>query len=89
MMTLESAPTRSDVPWRNIDGNVVVVQPKEGILYPLNGVATKIWLLLDGKHRVKEIIEALHEEFEAEVEDIEKDAFSFLETLEKTDLIRT
>lgn len=87
MMTLESTARRRDVPWRNIDGNVIVVQPKEGILYPLNSVATKIWLLSDGTHSISEMVKAVAEEFEEERGQIEKDTLLFLEALGRADLI--
>ena len=88
MMTDESVPIRADVAWRNIDGNVIVVKPTEGVLYPLNSVATRIWLLADGTKRVADIIEILMTEFEAEADRIRQDALLFLAELEKASLIK-
>ena len=87
MITNETIPTRADVPWRNIDGNVIIVKPTEGFLYPLNSVATKIWLLSDGTKQVADIVEALVTEFDGEADQIRKDALLFLEELEKASLI--
>ena len=88
MITTDSVPARSDVPWRNIDGNVIVVRPMDGVLYPLNSVATRIWLLLDGTKQVSEIIDTVAAEFEGEEDQIRKDVFLFLEELEKASLIQ-
>ena len=88
MMTPESVPARTEVPWRDIDGNVIVVRPVDGVLYPLNNVATKIWLLVDGKRRIAEIIDAVTEEFQGEAEEIRQDTLLFLEELEKASLIQ-
>jgi len=86
MISLDTLPVRSDAPWRNIDGNIIVVQPKEGHIYPLNSVATKIWLLLDGTRSVSEIIEIVAAEFEGEIDQIREDTLLFLEQLEKSSL---
>jgi len=80
---------RSEVPWRNIDGNVIVVRPMDGVLYPLNSVATRIWLLLDGTSEVTKIINTLTAEFEGDAEEIREDALLFLEELEKASLIHS
>ena len=88
MMTDESVPIRADVAWRNIDGNAIVVKPAEGVLYPLNSVATRIWLLADGTKRVADIIETLLTEFEGEADILRQDALFFLEELEKASLIK-
>ena len=88
MITDTSTPLRCDLPWRNIEGNVIVVKPTDGILYPLNSVATQIWLLSDGAKRVCEIVEALVGEFDAPKEQIQKDTCRFLAELEKASLIQ-
>ena len=89
MMTTDTFPIRADVSWRNIDGIALVVQPKEGAIYPLNSVATKIWLLSDGTRCVADIIEALVSEFEGEPDEIRKDTLLFLEELERASLIKS
>ena len=88
MITDEIIPLRIDVPWRNIDGNIIVVKPMEGVLYPLNSVATQIWLLSDGTKRVADIIEILLAEFDGEADAIRKDTFLFLEELANASLIK-
>ena len=87
-MTDQTIPIRAEVPWRHIDGNVIVVQPKEGHIYPLNSVATRIWLLVDGTRCVADIAETLIKEFEGDAEEIQKDTLFFLEELEKAALIQ-
>lgn len=89
MITEESKPIRTEVPWREIDGNIIVVQPREGHLYPLNGVATRIWFLLDGRRDVAKIIGTITAEFEGDAEEIRKDTLLFLEELEKASLVQS
>lgn len=89
MISYESVPIRCDVPWRHIDGNALVVKPREGVTYPLNTVATRIWLLSDGTRRVAEILDTLVEEFEGEADEIRRDALLFLEELQKVSLIQS
>lgn len=80
--------TRSEVPWRNIDGNVIVVDPTAGHIYPFNSVGTRIWLLLDGSRPVSEVVKTILSEFEGEAEVIRKDALLFIEELLKASLIK-
>ena len=86
-MTDTRLPLRAETPWRNIDGNVLVVKPTEGILYPLNSVASRIWCLADGRRTVEEIAEALADEFDAPADAIRKDTRLFLEQLQAASLM--
>ncbi|MCM8763212.1 MAG: PqqD family protein [Candidatus Omnitrophica bacterium] len=73
--------------WRIIDGEAFIIHPKDGLIYPLNRTATRIWELVDGKNSVSELVAKIEEEFEEDKEVIEKDIDSFLKDLLKTDLI--
>ena len=86
-MTDTRLPLRAETPWRNIDGNVLVVKPTEGILYPLNSVGSRIWCLADGRRTVEEIAEVLADEFDAPADAIRKDTRLFLEQLQAASLM--
>jgi len=89
MSVLGCVPVRRDVPWRNIAGNVLLVHPEEGIVYPLNQVATRIWMLIDGTKSVAHILKILLSEFKGGANHIRDDTLSFLFQLEEANLLKT
>jgi hypothetical protein len=88
VLSPERYPSRRHVAWRVLDTEAIVVDPKAGVLYPLNGVATRIWQLCDGEHSVQDIVERLAAEFEAPRSTIAADALQFLEALGAANLIQ-
>jgi hypothetical protein len=52
-------------------------------IYTLNEVAARIWELIDGKMKVREIKDKIVEEFEVAPEEAEKDLIENLQQLEK------
>lgn len=87
MASHEGHPVRRPVPWRVLDTEALVVDPKAGLLYPLNSVATRIWELADGSRSVDAIITALVDEFDADEATIRADALRFLDDLATAGLI--
>lgn len=76
------------LPWREIDGRAVVVQPIVGQVHELNGVGTFLWKQADGSRSLTEIIHALTEAFEIDAREAESDVQEFYQTLEKNGLIQ-
>ncbi|KPK42168.1 MAG: hypothetical protein AMJ78_03450 [Omnitrophica WOR_2 bacterium SM23_29] len=88
MASLENRFVRnSDIAWRIIDGEALVVSPKDSLIYPLNGIATRIWELLDGKRSVSDISSIICDEFEGDTAVIQKDVVDFIQDLLKAGLI--
>lgn len=56
-------------------------------IYTLNEIAARIWELIDGKRKTREIIEKIVEEFEVTPEEAEKDTEEHLQQLEKINAI--
>ncbi|KPJ69446.1 hypothetical protein AMJ44_03755 [candidate division WOR-1 bacterium DG_54_3] len=54
-----------------------------GSIYTLNEVAARIWELIDGKIKVREIKDMMVEEFEVTPEEAEKDLREYLQQLLK------
>jgi len=54
-----------------------------GSIYTLNEVGARIWELIDGKTKVREIKDTIVEEFEVTPEEAEKDLLEHLQQLEK------
>lgn len=71
----------SNVAWRIVEGNAFLVSPKDSMMYPLNPVGTKTWQLLDGKVRVKNIIDNICQEFAIDRMTAEKDITAFIRSL--------
>lgn len=79
-----------DIPSRIVDGEAVLVTPKEGKVTVLNETAARIWQLLDGTHKtVSEIAKYITTEFEIEEENAYRDCFDFLKTLEEKGFIQS
>ncbi len=87
-----------DVAWRSWDGEVVILAPaghhqaagdglSDGAEHDLNEVGSRIWELCDGTRSVREIAQALAEEFEVNLGTAERDAAEFVANLLTTRLL--
>lgn len=72
---------RPEIAWRVIEGEAVVVDPRAGMAFPFNPVATRCWEMTDGTKTVAEMIAIIAEEFDAPFEQIQHDVRAFLEDL--------
>jgi hypothetical protein len=76
-----------DIVAREIEGEIIIVPLVSGIgdledeLFTLNETGKAIWARLDGKRTVKGVVEALSEEYEGSIQNIEKDVLGFLKEL--------
>lgn len=58
-------------------------------IYTLNGVACRIWELIDGERRLAEIRDIVTQEFEVSEEEAEADMMEFMRQLETIGAVRT
>jgi len=77
----------SSILWRELDGEAVLLSPAAGSSYNLNQVGTLIWKLLDGKHCVKDLAEAICQEYEVEFEQALQDVENLLVELRNNNLL--
>lgn len=82
-----------DLVFRKIADEVILVPIRQNVgdlesIYTLNKVAARIWELVDGKMKVKDIKDKIVEEFEISSEEAEKDLNEFLQKLEKIEGIK-
>ena len=76
-----------DVVAREIEGEIVIVPLASGIgdledeLYTLNETGRAIWKRLDGKRTLHAIAEELASEFDASIEEIERDVAGLVDEL--------
>lgn len=55
---------REDIVWRDLAGEVVILNLKSGYYYGLNPMGTAIWHLLQTHHSLEKVLNALLEEYE-------------------------
>ena len=67
------------ISWREIEGEVVVLQKKERSFYELNATASFIWKQAADKIKIEKIIEALQKKIKhVDQETLKKDVFEFI-----------
>lgn len=77
----------SDIAWRLVQEDALLVDPRSGKIFPLNPVAARIWVLLAEGLCVSDIIKSLSNEFDAPPDTIEKDTLEFIAKLLKENLL--
>lgn len=87
-MDNENKPVRrSDLVWREIDGEVVIISPDNKAIHTLNNVGSRIWTLINGDSDVNTITAILCREFDSKEEDIKKDIYEYLNNLKQLNLL--
>lgn len=76
----------SSILWRELAGEAVLLDPKEGYSYNLNAVGTIIWKLLDGTHSTEAIVQAICEQYEVEYEQAFEDVQQLFTALQMSKL---
>lgn len=56
----------TDITWREVNGEIVLLNPKTGSCFGLQAVGASFWELADGSRSLDEIIRSLLEEYAAE-----------------------
>lgn len=77
----------SEVIWRQLDDNAVIVSPESGEVRVLNGVGTAIWRMLIEEHSVTDIVTYLTDHYQVTTAEAERDVTIFLHELQNRDLI--
>ena len=77
----------SDVVFRELDGESVVLDLSSGRYFGLNAVGTRIWQLIGQGDAVDGLIKTVTAEYEADEATIERDVLALLEELETRGLV--
>ena len=77
---------------REIAGETIIVPIKGRVgdldsIYTLNEVGTLIWQLIDGQRNIGQIVQSVRQTYDVESEEVTRDTFDFLGSLEKAGLI--
>ena len=88
MISLENVPTQNPaVVGRIVSDEAVIVFPKKGQVKVLNEVGARIWSLVNGVRKVKEIVEIINIEFAVSGEEARNDTCEFLSQLADREII--
>jgi len=79
---------------RDLAGEKIIVPVRRNVgdlnsIYTLNSVANEIWLLLDGKRTVSEVVGALEQEYEVDSSTLASDVCRVLDDLRDEGLVRS
>jgi len=89
MLALDTCVSKNgQVPWRIIEEEAVLVDVERGNVIQLNEVACFIWSQINGKKKIREIIDCVYASFEIDKGKAEKDTLEFLNELLKKRLIK-
>ena len=78
---------------REIEDEVLIIPVSSRVsseneaIFSLNETAKAIWKKLDGRKTLKDIIKELSQEYDASLEEVEKDVLGFIEELLKRNIV--
>lgn len=85
---MEKIPKKNpDIIWKNVKGEIVLLNPVSGKYYGLNKVGCAFWEKVDGKRSLSEITSSLLEDFNVEKERLVKDIEDLMKTLTGNNLL--
>ncbi len=73
--------------WRVIEGEVVILTPKNSTIHVLNEVGTRIWELIDEPIGVEELVSKIISEYEVDEETVKNDMLGFLSSLAEIEVL--
>lgn len=76
-----------DVVFRDLEGEIVLLNLKTGIYFGLNPMGTRIWHLLRAHESLQKVLDSLVEEYEVTKAQCEEDLLSFVAVLREKGLI--
>ena len=78
----------SDLVWRKMDDNTVVVSPKTGKVRVLNGIGSLIWEALTAGESISDIQASIIAQYNIMPEQANRDIQTFLADLQKRGLVK-
>ena len=72
----------------DLSGEAAILNLKSGVYFGLNTVGASIWKLIQEPRSVKEIQDAIQEEYEVEPDQCERDVLELLQELSNHELIK-
>lgn len=78
---------RKDVVFRDLEGELVLLNLATGVYFGLDPIGTRIWALIDDGRTVDQIVGAITEEYEVDASVCRADLERFLAILRDNDLV--
>jgi len=78
---------RPDLNVRQLDGETVALDRRNGLIHQFNQTASHIWELCDGKMSMKEIVENFSETFDVDSSVATKDVTAIVKQLKELNLL--
>jgi hypothetical protein len=79
---------RNDLPWQDLDGEIVVLEPRASVYLTMNAAAALLWRrLAEGTSR-EELVAALVGAYDLPPAHAERDVDRFLDQLREQELLR-
>ena len=72
---------------QQVDGEMVLLDMKSENYFGLDSVGTDIWQAIEKKKRLKEVLEILKEQYEADEDVLRRDLIAFVKQLQEQGLI--
>lgn len=87
-ISLESVVVVSpDAVSRELDGEAVILELASGTYFGLNDVGTRIWALIGERRSLRQVFEALRQEYDVQPEALERDLVELVERMREKGLV--
>jgi hypothetical protein len=87
-LSMDTVVVRSSEPiTREVDGELVMLDPRQSMYFALDSIGGRIWELLQQPQQVDALCRSLSEEFDAPVATCRADVLAFLAELVDADLV--
>jgi hypothetical protein len=72
--------------FRELDGEAVILDLEAGVYFGLNGLGARIWQLIDRHGRLRDVFDALYQEYEVAPDVLERDLLALVGRLAESRL---
>ncbi|MEJ2586981.1 MAG: PqqD family protein [Deltaproteobacteria bacterium] len=76
-----------DIKWKEVDGEIVLLNPKTGGCFGLQAVGASFWGMVDGNRSLEDILLALLDEYDVEETTLTRDIHALLAEMRERGLI--
>jgi len=77
----------SDVVFRELDGEAIVLNLATGVYFGLDPVGTRMWQLIDQRGRLQDVVTVMCDEYDAPAAQIERDLVALVAELVRMGLM--
>ncbi|MEW6027514.1 MAG: PqqD family protein [Planctomycetota bacterium] len=88
MIRLTDSVERINHPFQMIEGDTIIVNPKDRLMHQLNDVGSRVWELIARKQAVTDLVNAITNEYDIEPPEAGADIIQLLEKMSELKLIK-